>query len=74
MASGKIIKKTSWGGKRRGAGRPVTGHAKSKKCISVNEAVWQSALSLWRGDASPLVEKLLSAYVGNAGGKQAEAI
>jgi hypothetical protein len=75
MASKKQRKKQPWGGRRDGAGRPVTGFAKKKKCISVNEAVWQSALRLWRGHASPLVEKLLLAYVGNANSNQkAEAI
>jgi hypothetical protein len=75
MATTKLKKKTGWGGRREGAGRPITGFAKKKKCISVNEAVWQSALRLWRGHASPLVEKLLLAYVGNANSNQnAEAI
>ena len=40
-----------------------------KICVSVNRAVWQSALSLWRGKQSPLVEKLLSDYVDDAGKK-----
>jgi hypothetical protein len=63
-----------WGGRRKGAGRPE-GKPKAKICVSVNEAVWQSALTLWRGKGSPLVEKLLSAYVGNAGiNQQAEAV
>jgi hypothetical protein len=74
MASGKIKKKLSWGGIRKGAGRP-SGRTKAKICVSVNEAVWQSALDLWRGKGSPLVEKLLLAYVGNADSNQkAEAI
>jgi hypothetical protein len=67
-------KKTNWGGPRPGAGRPL-GKTKVKICVSINAAVWQSALSLWRGKRSPLVENLLSAYVGNAGGKnRAEAL
>ena len=73
MSKTKVNKK-QWGGARKGAGRPE-GATKAKICVSVNEAVWQSALSLWRGKGSPLVEKLLSAYVGNAGNtKQAEAV
>lgn len=58
-----------------GAGRPETGVTKAKICVSVNEAVWQSALRLWRGKGSPLVENLLSAYVETAGNQQkAEAV
>ena len=71
------MKKKQWGGARPGSGpKPNPNEpAKVKKCVSVNGAVWQSALSLWRGKGSPLVEKLLSAYVGNAGNtKSAEAI
>jgi hypothetical protein len=37
--------------------------------------VWQSALNIWRGEMSPLVETLLSDYVKNADGNtKAEAI
>jgi hypothetical protein len=67
--SKKKAKKHRWGGARKGAGRPE-GKTKVKKCVSVNEAVWQSALRLWRGKGSPLVENLLSAYVESAGGEQ----
>lgn len=73
MAREKSKNQFGWGGRRKGAGRP-TGRTKAKICVSVNEAVWQSALSLWRGKASPLVENLLSAYVDDAGGKTAEAV
>jgi hypothetical protein len=58
-------KSLNWGGAREGAGRPA-GRTKKKICVSVNESVWQSALRLWRGKGSPLVEKLLTAYVENA--------
>jgi hypothetical protein len=72
--SKKKVKKNHWGGARKGAGRPE-GKTKAKICVSVNESVWQSALRLWRGRASPLVENLLSAYVDSAGGsKTAEAV
>ena len=71
----KNATKSTWGGRRKNAGHPKTGVTKKKICISVNEAVWQSALLLWRGKGSPLVENLLSAYVENAGGSdQAEPI
>jgi len=53
-------------GAKRG-GHPKTGVTKTKKCVSVNAAVWQSALNRWRGQMSPLVETLLSDYVKNAG-------
>jgi hypothetical protein len=65
----KKSKKTKWGGPRKRAGHPKTGITKMKICVSVNRAVWQSALSLWRGKQSPLVEKLLSDYVDDAGKK-----
>jgi hypothetical protein len=69
----KKTNEKQWGGRRNGAGRPE-GKTKTKICVSVNQAVWQSALNLWRGKGSPLVETLLSAYVHNAGGnKNAEA-
>ena len=71
------MKKNQWGGARPGSGpKPnLGGPTKSKICVSVNGAVWQAALSLWRGKGSPLVETLLSAYVHNAGGgKQMEAV
>jgi len=62
------------GGVRPGAGRPP-GKTKIKICVSVNKAIWQSALSLWRGKGSPLVGKLLLDYVDSAGFiKKAEAI
>jgi hypothetical protein len=74
LMSKQTGEKRQWGGPRRGAGRPV-GKTKVKKCISVNQAVWQSALVLWSGKGSPLVENLLADYVKNAGGNnQAEAI
>jgi len=75
MSNSNVIKKSKWGGARKRAGHPKTGVTKTKICVSVNEAVWQSALLLWRGKGSPLVENLLSAYVENAGGSdQAEPI
>jgi hypothetical protein len=63
------------GGKRPRSGHPKTGITKTKKCVSVNKTVWQSALNIWRREMSPLVETLLSDYVENAGSQQkAEAI
>ena len=76
MSNGKT-KKIAFkhGGFRAGAGRPKTGVTKTKKCVSVNHAVWQSALNLWRREMSPLVEALLSDYVKNAGSNtKAEAV
>ena len=53
----------------------LPGITKLKICVSVNEAVWQSALDLWCGKGSPLVEKLLLAYLDIADSNQkAEAI
>jgi hypothetical protein len=69
----KIEEKTNWGGPRIRAGHPKTGITKTKKCVSVNEAVWQSAQDRWRGQMSPLVENLLSDYVHNAGGTKTAA-
>jgi hypothetical protein len=68
-------KQSKWGGLRKRAGHPKTGVTKTKKCVSVNKTVWQSALNLWCREMSPLVETLLSDYVKNAGNvKPVEAI
>jgi hypothetical protein len=63
-------KRFKWGGARPGAGRPE-GRTKTKICVSVNEGVWQSALSQWNGKASRLVENLLLTYVKSTNGVRA---
>lgn len=55
-------KQSARGGSRLGAGRPK-GRSKTKICVSVNQTIWQSAVSIWNGSASHLVEKSLSEYV-----------
>lgn len=65
-------KRVKWGGKRKGAGRP-RGRTKEKICVSVNGKIWQSALSLWNGNQSALVEELVSAYVARGKATYVEA-
>jgi hypothetical protein len=60
-------KKTAWGGKRVGAGRPRGSGLKIKICVSVNKGNWQSATAKWK-IRSHLVDRLLMDYVSNSGG------
>ena len=56
-------KKSQFGGRQPGAGRPETGITKTKKCVSVTAAVWQDALIKWQGKGSELVDLLLKRFV-----------
>ncbi len=57
-------KKSNWGGFRKGAGR--TGRSRIggtiKKCISVGQENWDTALSIWNETPSRLVDDLLVRY------------
>jgi hypothetical protein len=54
-------KENSWGGPRKGAGRPE-GQTKEKISISVDRDTLSKALKKWGGKKSPLIEKLLQDY------------
>lgn len=58
----KVGKESNRGGARSGAGRPP-GQTKVKTSVSVDEDTLKQALAKWDGKLSPLVEKLLRAYL-----------
>ena len=62
----KEQKKSTWGGRRKGAGHPKTGQTKQIVSVSVDPGIWARALAKWKGKASRLVEALLREY-GSSG-------
>jgi len=54
--------KKSHGGRRVGAGRPE-GRTKEIRSVTVDKRIWKSALEIWNGKASRLVERLLAKYL-----------
>jgi hypothetical protein len=70
----KKIAGGTWGGARERAGHPKTGVKKTKICVSLNKKIWHATRRSWRGKASHLVEKLVSAYVNQGeSGQNVEA-
>jgi hypothetical protein len=52
----------SHGGYRPGSGRK-TGRSKEIHSVTVDKGIWESALEIWNGKASRLVERLLAKYL-----------
>jgi hypothetical protein len=48
---------------RASRGRKPVGRAKQIRSVTVDDYVWLTALDLWTGKASRLVERLLTKYV-----------
>jgi hypothetical protein len=44
-------------------GRKPVGRSKQIRCVTVDDYVWLTAIEMWAGKASRLVERLLSKYV-----------
>jgi len=55
------VSKLGHGGRRSGSGRGAGD--KTKISVSVDEDNWQTALSLWTGTRSSLVDNLIENYV-----------
>lgn len=56
-------RKFTWGGARKGAGRPRGSGKKVKVCVSVDRKHWHAATNTWTGKASHLVDRLVAAHV-----------
>jgi hypothetical protein len=52
----------SHGGYRPGSGRKK-GRSKEIRSVTVDKRIWKSALEIWNGKASRLVERLLARYL-----------
>ena len=51
------------GGRRANSGRKAEGRTKQIRSVTVDDYVWLTALDIWSGKASRLIERLLSRYV-----------
>jgi hypothetical protein len=72
MSTEKVIN-SGHGGAREGSGRGAGD--KTKISVSVDEENWQSALSIWKGRPSWLVDNLIADYVaGNLECREPEAV
>jgi hypothetical protein len=63
MSKKKTTKKSSWGGARKGSGRPLGSGTKVKISVSVNAENWQNAIKAFAGTASAFIDKLIVDFI-----------
>ncbi|MGH7976829.1 MAG: hypothetical protein ACREC8_09210 [Limisphaerales bacterium] len=68
MSNKNKQKKSSWGGRREGAGVDGRKGGTAKICVSVHGRNWNTALKRWNKKPSWLVDGLISRYVETGGG------